>query len=248
VIDFQVFLDAAGRVSTKKKVSSVRINNFVDFVDYIRCGMEVLLVCLMLQHTRKEMKTARQVGVISYLNFWNVLDAARQGFFYVCVVMYVILMADPLRNHPEKVKDMCDGGHWVNFPRLAKAEEDYVFNSALCLLMSTMLIFKFLTPFPKFGIFVHTMVAAGKDLINFVMILSILLFGFAVIGHMIFGHVMKEYATVSACFESSVLNAIGIFDYPAMVCLPCLRDPPPTCLATQCPFRNRLFVFVLLTS
>ena len=45
-------------------------------------------------------------------------------------------------------------GDLMNFPALALLEESYVFNCTICLLVSTLLIFKFLTPFPKFGIFV----------------------------------------------------------------------------------------------
>jgi len=47
--------------------------------------------------------------------------------------------------------------------------------------------------------------------------LLILLFGFSIIGHLLFGHVLFEYSTVSSSFETAVLNSIGIFDYPEMV-------------------------------
>ena len=40
------------------------------------------------------------------------------------------------------------------------------------------------------------MVAAGKDLLNFPVILSILLLGYAIIGHLLFGHVEESYSTV----------------------------------------------------
>jgi hypothetical protein len=83
---------------------------------------------------------------------------------------------------------MCNGGEWQNFPKVAKLEDDYVFVAALTLLVSTLLIFKFLTPFPKIGIFVHTMVSAGEDLFNFTIVLSILLFGYGIMGHLLFGH------------------------------------------------------------
>jgi hypothetical protein len=142
-------LNAAGQVSTKTAVSSVRINNFVDFTDFVRLTIEVTMLVLMFKHTFKEIKTARSVGVVTYLNFWNSIDTARQLLFYSCAISYVILMLDPMRMHPEKVENMCNGGGWINFPKLAKMEEDYVFNSSLCLLVSTLLIFKFLTPFPK---------------------------------------------------------------------------------------------------
>jgi hypothetical protein len=149
VIDFEMMLNAAGQVSTKTAVSSVRINNFVDASDFFRVAVEVSMFVLMVMHTFKELKTARAVGVGAYFNFWNSIDAARQILFYSCVVSYVVLMSDPIRTHPQNVLQMCNGGQWMNFPKLAKMENDYVFNSSLCLLVSTLLIFKFLTPFPK---------------------------------------------------------------------------------------------------
>ena len=96
-------------------------------------------------------------------------------------------------------------------------QDDYVFVSALVLLVSTLLIFKFLTPFPKIGIFVHTMVSAGGDLLNFMAVLSILLFGYAIMGHLLFGHVIESYSTVSAAAESAIFFSIGDVDYESLV-------------------------------
>ena len=83
--------------------------------------------------------------------------------------------------------------------------------------MSTLLIFKFLTPFPKIGIFVHTMVSAGGDLLNFTAVLSILLFGYAIMGHLLFGHVLENYSTVTHAMESAIFFSIGDVDYESLV-------------------------------
>eukprot|EP00613_Pedinella_sp_CCMP2098_P031588 CAMPEP_0171744432 /NCGR_PEP_ID=MMETSP0991-20121206/37505_1 /TAXON_ID=483369 /ORGANISM="non described non described, Strain CCMP2098" /LENGTH=582 /DNA_ID=CAMNT_0012343599 /DNA_START=9 /DNA_END=1755 /DNA_ORIENTATION=- len=162
-----------------------------------------------------ETAVLNSIGIFDYPEMVEAsgnLAAAIYFFTFVFIITMVVMQMVIA-----SVEDMCNGGDWINFPRLAKLEEDLVFNSALCLLMSTLLIFKFLTPFPKFGIFVHTMLAAGKDLVNFVIILLILLFGFSIIGHLLFGHVLFKYSTVSSSFETAVLNSIGIFDYPEMV-------------------------------
>jgi len=86
--------------------------------------------------------------------------------------------------------------------------------SALVLLVSTLLIFKFLTPFPKIGIFV---VSAGGDLLNFTVVLSILLFGYAIMGHLLFGHVLENYSAVLAAMESAIFFSIGDVDYGSLV-------------------------------
>jgi hypothetical protein len=194
VINFNIGIDAAGKVTPEINIASIRVENFVNFMDYFRLCLECVVLLIVLNHSYHEYLAARGVGIYIYLNFWNGVDLLRQLLFYYCVVLYVIIMNDPIRQHPEAVEEMCSGtGKWMNFPKDAKLEEDYVFFSALCLLMSTLLIFKFLAPFPKFGIFVHTMNEASKDLVNFTGVLFILLFGFAIMGHILFGHVLVSY-------------------------------------------------------
>ena len=191
VINFNIDIDAAGKVTPEISIASIKAENFVTFMDYFRVALECSVLLLVLNQAYHEYHAARAVGWMIYFNFWNSVDLIRRLLFYYCVVSYVILMTDPIRTDPKAVEDMCLGtGKWMNFPRVAKLEEDYVFFSALCLLISTLLIFKFLTPFPKFGIFVHTMNEAGKDLINFTVVLFILLFGFSIMGHILFGHVL----------------------------------------------------------
>jgi hypothetical protein len=160
-----------------------------------------------------------------------------------------MLLADPIRHDISSIKDMCLGeDEWVNFPKLAKLESAYVFYSAGSLMISTLLIFKYLTPFPKVrfknkmlwllllgivfqlhtslyiqfskvGIFVHTMVAAGRDLVTFSALLAVLLFGFAIIGHLLFGHVLDSYSTVQTAYAQTVLSVTGSesFDYTELV-------------------------------
>ena len=141
------------------------------------------------------------------------VDSLRQVLFYYCMISYIMLMVDPIRRNPQDVVLMCRGeGESLSLLRLARMETEYVFISALFLLSSTLLIFKFLTPFPKVGIFVHTMVAAGVDLFNFTIILLILLFGFAIIGHLLFGHVLEGYSTVTSSMEAAIYIAIGEFE------------------------------------
>ena len=201
VIRFNIGIDAAGKITTFTKIASIKAEYFVNSMDYFRVAVECTIVLLVVYETYMDFLTMRSVGFFVYLNFWNAVDQVRRILFYYCVVLYLQLLNDPIRLHPEAVEDMCLGtGEWMNFPKLAKLEEKYIFYSALCLLISTLLIFKFLTPFPKFGIFVHTMNEAGNDLFNFTVILFILLFGFAIMGHILFGHVLVSSASCQTRF------------------------------------------------
>jgi len=48
-------------------------------------------------------------------------------------------------------------------------------------------------------------------------VLGIMLFGFAIIGHILFGHVLEQYSTVSQSLEAAVYISIGEFDYESLV-------------------------------
>jgi len=122
VIQFEVTINAAGDVSTQTALRSVRVNQFVNFRDVCRVFVECATVFLMILQTAQELKTLLSVGFRAYVNFWNIIDGARQFLFYYSVVAYITLMSDVIRQQPAAVEDMCNGGEWQNFPKLAKLE------------------------------------------------------------------------------------------------------------------------------
>ena len=122
VIQFEVTINAAGDVSTETALRSVRVNQFVNFRDFGRVFLECVAVILMVLQSIQELKTWYIVGFRAYVNFWNVVDGARQFLFYYSIIAYVTLMSDVIRQQPDAVEDMCNGGEWQNFPKLAKLE------------------------------------------------------------------------------------------------------------------------------
>ena len=52
---------------------------------------------------------------------------------------------------------------------------------------------------------------------NFMAVLSILLFGYAIMGHLLFGHVLENYSTVTYAMESAIFFSIGDVDYESLV-------------------------------
>jgi len=122
VIQFEVTINAAGDVSTKTALRSVRVNQFVNFRDFCRVLLECAAVFLMVLQTIQELSTLLFVGFRAYVNFWNIVDGARQFLFYYSIIAYITLMSDVIRQQPDAVEDMCDGGEWQNFPKVAKLE------------------------------------------------------------------------------------------------------------------------------
>jgi len=122
VIQFEATINAAGDVSTKTALRSVRVNQFVNFRDFCRVLFECAAVFLMILQTAQELSTLLFVGFRAYVNFWNIVDGARQFLFYYSVVAYITLMSDAIRQQPDVVEDMCNGGEWQNFPKVAKLE------------------------------------------------------------------------------------------------------------------------------
>jgi hypothetical protein len=122
VIQFQVTINAAGDVSTKTALRSVRVNQFVNARDFARIIFEAGSIFLMVMQSFQELETLFTVGFRAYVNFWNLVDGARQCMFYYSIIAYVTLMSDNLRQNPQAVETMCNGGEWQNFPKVAKLE------------------------------------------------------------------------------------------------------------------------------
>ena len=73
-----------------------------------------------------------------------------------------------------------------------------------------------ITSLPKM-LLVSIQTAAGGDLLNFAIILGILNFGFAIMGHILFGHVLSQYSSVRLSIETSLAFSLGEFDYNSLV-------------------------------
>lgn len=69
------------QVKPDVKLSSIRLNNYVTGWDYFRLALEIYLVALMLLNTAIEVRALIAVGVSTYFNFWNTVDAVRQVRF-----------------------------------------------------------------------------------------------------------------------------------------------------------------------
>lgn len=61
---------------------------------------------------------------------------ARQVVFYYCAITYVTLFFDPIRTSLELPTE-----EFINFPELAKKEQDYLTATALGVLLSVLVIF-----------------------------------------------------------------------------------------------------------
>ena len=140
------------------------------------------------------------------------MDVIRQILLYACFGHYVSLRFNHLRTDlhlPIK--------QYTDFESLVKKERDYVQITSINVLITTLLLFRFLVPFPKLGVFVHTMAKAGRDLLSFMGLLFLILAGYTMQGHVTFGHVLKSYSTVGGAFESVVYLALGNYEYEELV-------------------------------
>ena len=145
--------NAAGKIETSVKIGSLRLDDDVTDADYLRGCLEYLTLLLAVAHTVRELAEMHKYRY-GYFVFWNCLDLARQAVLYAGFVQYYILQHHDLR---ENLTLPVPESTYVNFEALVKLEMDYSSLAAINILLSTGMIFKFLVPFPKLGVFVHTM-------------------------------------------------------------------------------------------
>ena len=65
IVDF----DSAGKISTSIAIGSLRLDDSVLFIDWVRVGLEGLVVLFALHHTWIELREFREYGE-GYFIFW----------------------------------------------------------------------------------------------------------------------------------------------------------------------------------
>mmetsp|Transcript_103971 Transcript_103971/g.299363 ORF Transcript_103971/g.299363 Transcript_103971/m.299363 type:complete len:539 (-) Transcript_103971:155-1771(-) len=118
-------------------------------------------------------------------------------------------MRHPLRQMPEALP----ATHFVNYPELTALEDEYVLMQGIGVLLTVAGLFKYLVPFPKMGILVHTIANGGSDLFTFVALLVVLLLSYTIMGHLLFGHVMADYASCGQSLIAVAQLALGESNY-----------------------------------
>lgn len=222
-------IGATGMIEPDIELRSLRLENYVVAEDYLRLGIEIAVVAMLLWQTCTLVYDVAVLGARTYFgSLFNIADVMRQIFSYAAAGLYVRAMTHDLRisssamDQPHGAPDFGEtlepSQKFLNFPSLAKREDDYILVSGINILLTVCMLFKFLMPFPKIAILLHTVMASGKDLLMFLVLMCVIAIGYAIMGVVLFGHVLEGFSTMTKSLGSVMqFTVLGETDYDQLV-------------------------------
>eukprot|EP01012_Entosiphon_sulcatum_P018547 TRINITY_DN2327_c0_g1_i2.p1 TRINITY_DN2327_c0_g1~~TRINITY_DN2327_c0_g1_i2.p1 ORF type:complete len:683 (+),score=89.56 TRINITY_DN2327_c0_g1_i2:348-2396(+) len=142
---------------------------------------------------------------------WNILDIVNQFFF-----LLVFGLRFALRGELPKINFDVGDTFFDFYPiawRYALANWLNSVNALLCFTKT----FKFLAKFRSMSALVRTISKAKKELAGFLVIFTIVFFGFALSHNLAFGTDIDGYKDWTASLITLFLSLLGTFDYPSML-------------------------------
>lgn len=229
LITLIVEIGATGMIEPDIELRSLRLENYVVIEDYLRLGIEITVMAMLLWQTCTLVYDVTVLGARTYFgSLFNIADVMRQVFSYAAAGLYVRAMTHDLRisssamDQPNGAPDFGEtlepSQKFLNFPSLAKREDDYILVSGVNILLTVCMLFKFLMPFPKIAILLHTVMASGKDLLMFLVLMCVIAVGYAIMGVVLFGHVLDGFSTMTKSLGSVMqFTVLGETDYDQLV-------------------------------
>eukprot|EP00636_Phaeomonas_parva_P005670 CAMPEP_0118851046 /NCGR_PEP_ID=MMETSP1163-20130328/634_1 /TAXON_ID=124430 /ORGANISM="Phaeomonas parva, Strain CCMP2877" /LENGTH=892 /DNA_ID=CAMNT_0006783309 /DNA_START=309 /DNA_END=2988 /DNA_ORIENTATION=+ len=206
VVAIKVDFDPSGTAHVQFDTESFRVEVFTEARDYVRVVFLIATVGMALLQLKLHYNMAQEFQDKSaYLKaFWNKFDLVRLALFFVAVILYVWIL-----RHPIYTEMTLPPTKFYNFQELIVYKKVYVTIQAVDLLLTIICVFKYLSPFPRLGIFVHTFQRALSDLSRFICVVAILIFGFSVMGHILFGTRVEHFSTITGSFFLSFNMMLG---------------------------------------
>lgn len=202
------------------QLKTFRINLYVTALDYFRMFLEIVFVLFVAYSVYSEIGEMLQnhrtggKGIKKYFyNGWNLLELLDIVLYLTVIALYIKYLASPARYQ-------FHGTATEYSPDMEQlAAIALIFYNVLCfnVLLTTFRTFKYLKLNHRLYLLWKTLRHAGLDLIGFLFIFLIFIFGFIFMGWLAFGSDLAEFNTFVNSFSTSWNFIIGNApDYGAM--------------------------------
>lgn len=206
-----VELDAGGSLESRLEMRSARLELYRTPFDVLRVCLELLFLVSLVVQTVCLVRAARGQGLASYFKAGlNLIDVVRMIVSYICIGLYVRTLTHELRADQKEALEQPDGprfGKTVNpsrtfmdLPGLVQREDDYYLATAINILLTVAVLFKYLVPFPQVRILVESVTASFRELTIFLILILVVVAGYTVLGLVLFGHVVEDFKSLPDSF------------------------------------------------
>jgi len=222
-----------GSIRVNQRLDTVRIEMYNGSDDNVRLFLEIvtnLMVYGMLLWTFWKIVQAQREqhnALRFFLKAWNVLEFISNGLLASCCIIwwvYVQYYATPftinLRYDVYRAMEpaanylaLTNNGDGLTSAWRAFSDMDAAVNllnwyfalNGINILMLIARVLKLMDFQPRLGVVTRSLWLAGPDLIHFAIVAGMVFVGYAMMGHLIFGNVISDFATfgdsVNTCFE-----------------------------------------------
>ena len=160
---------------------------------------------------------------------WNVADVASVACFVVALVMRVVTYLKMLMGHvntfsedvaADQHADLGGAASYDKYIRLRLTFQYYRYGRnflAAGVLVNFVKAFKFLSVSRQLSQFTRTIYVVSAEMLNVLLILAIVLVGFAIAFHVLLGHAIAKYRTFSDAAITLLLVVFGDFDLEEII-------------------------------
>jgi len=200
-----------GGVVPRAVVRTFRLYRYVTGADTIVMGLEFVFIAMVFYFTVEEITEIKKQGLIYLKNPWNYMDWANLIIIYVVIVMRVSSVMYINSFDYDSVTT-----EYVDFMPLGFAAIAELNISSLNFFLIYFKVFKYLSHVPRMDSMLVTVSTCAFDLLLFLLMFFVILFGFASAFFITFGADVSDFRTLSESFGTLMRILLGDFDYGAL--------------------------------
>eukprot|EP00854_Cymbomonas_tetramitiformis_P017340 gene17340-20635_t len=200
-----------GKVMTDLRLSSFRLEYYLTTEDFVRLGFEVIWYLYALGLISSIVIDVRTIGAPVYFRaWWNYIDVCRAHIYMAMLVMWVAVNI-----HPDNVelKLPLKDQPFYSLGYISSLYRAYIqlctINVLLCLAKGL----EYMGNSESYGVLVKTIQHAGPQLFKFMVVWSITILCFAVMGMVTFGGRLEEWSNLWSCVETLHMMVTGEYGY-----------------------------------
>jgi len=197
-----------GLGALKSETETVRLFRYITTIDTAVLALEIVLMVMVVYYSITELVELRNMGTAYFSDPWNYVDWANYIILYVVFALRYLSW--------EVIKDSKFSAlqeSYVDFPTLvswANAELQLIaFNFFLVYFK----IFKYLANVPRMDAILVTISSCAFDLALFMLMATIIQFGFVAAFLITFGPYLNQFATFGRTLSELMRVLLGDFDY-----------------------------------
>lgn len=203
-----------GGVHPKARVSTARIYRYVTYGDMVIFGFEMVFMAMVVWYTIEEFIEMRKAGWSYFGDFWNWIDWFNLGMFYATFAlrMFAYFLINSF-DYEAGARFGVIEYRYIDLLPIVGAATVELDLMAVNLFTLYLKVFKYLQKIPRMDIMIVTVQRAAFDLLLFIFMAFLVMFGFSAAFYVTFGGNLHNYKTLGDALGALNRIALGDFDY-----------------------------------